>query len=146
MLRESYQAMVAWVESELKTSGLGLSDWLALKSICDGRIASVGDVANILGIADGASTRLVDRLEKKELVRRNRSRADRRVVTLVAESDGLRLTSDMRARLQEQWHDRLGSDGNAQSICMFYALKLLRDTLANRGDTESTAMPTAPRL
>jgi len=72
--------------------GLSATDMKALDVLERRGALTAGDIARATGLATASVTSLIDRLEKKRLVRRTRDRADRRKV-LVA------LTPTMHARV-----------------------------------------------
>jgi DNA-binding MarR family transcriptional regulator len=59
-----------------------------LKNLADGSVGTSADLCRLLHYDAGSMTRLVDRLEEKGLIRRERSRDDRRVVSLRVTSAG----------------------------------------------------------
>lgn len=71
-------------EVELRMAAHGLTDaqWKPLWFIGSGRAANAIELAREMAIDAGAVTRLVDRLEAKGLIERERSERDRRVVHL----------------------------------------------------------------
>jgi len=71
-------------EVELRVAEHGLTDaqWKPLWFIGSGRAANAIELAREMAIGAGAVTRLLDRLEAKGLIERERSARDRRVVHL----------------------------------------------------------------
>ncbi len=65
--------------------------------LATGRCAAAVDVARDYGIDASAVTRLIDRLEKRGLLLRNRSAEDRRVVRLELTDEGYALAARMPA-------------------------------------------------
>lgn len=68
--------------------------------LATGRCAAAVDVARDYGIDASAVTRLIDRLEKRGLLLRNRSAEDRRVVKLELTDEGYALAARMPAIFQ----------------------------------------------
>lgn len=71
-------------EVEQRMAALDLTDaqWKPLWLLVSGRADTAQEMARLLDLDAGAITRLIDRLEAKGLVARERSGADRRVVHL----------------------------------------------------------------
>lgn len=71
-------------EVERRMTALGVTDaqWKPLWLLASGRAATANEMARLLEMDAGALTRLLDRLEAKGLLERERSDADRRVVHL----------------------------------------------------------------
>ncbi len=67
LIREIFRAMIDRVEYQFNDMDLVLSQWLALKLIGAGTICCIGDVTRELGLETGASTRLIDQLEKSPI-------------------------------------------------------------------------------
>lgn len=70
------------VERELEPTGLTNAQWVPLLKLQMGLASTVAELARECDLDAGSMTRLLDRLEAKGLVVRNRSVDDRRVVNL----------------------------------------------------------------
>ena len=70
------------LDTELEQFGLNSMQFAVLKHLSDGAANTAADLCRLMHHDTGAMTRLLDRLEAKGLVRRERGRADRRVVLL----------------------------------------------------------------
>ncbi|WP_245598135.1 MarR family winged helix-turn-helix transcriptional regulator [Ottowia thiooxydans] len=68
------------VQARFSDTDPSFEEWMALKLLFDGVAENAGDLARDLGIASGATTRLIDSIEKQGFVERDRTRQDRRVV------------------------------------------------------------------
>jgi DNA-binding MarR family transcriptional regulator len=84
--------MLASLDSELQRFGVTGTQFGVLKSVAEGSAGTAADLCRVLHYDTGSMTRMVDRLEEKGFIRRERSKEDRRVVSL-------RLTSTGRALL-----------------------------------------------
>jgi DNA-binding MarR family transcriptional regulator len=62
--------------------GLTLSQYGLLQALSGRRAARMRDLADAAGIAPSTATRILDALERREIVRRTRSTKDRRSVTV----------------------------------------------------------------
>jgi MarR family transcriptional regulator, multiple antibiotic resistance protein MarR len=79
--------LVGSIDAALEPLDLTLAQWIALMSIREGAGTAV-DTCRVIGCDTGSMTRMLDRLEEKALLRRERSKADRRVVHLVITPTG----------------------------------------------------------
>lgn len=70
------------VERELEGTGLTHAQWVPLFKLYQGQASTVAELARVCEMDAGSMTRLLDRLEAKQLCRRVRSETDRRVVHL----------------------------------------------------------------
>jgi DNA-binding MarR family transcriptional regulator len=68
---------------------------LAIKGLIPNQKATVGALAERLQVQHHTAVELVNRLEKKELIRRSRNGADRREVILALTSRGERVLADL---------------------------------------------------
>ncbi|MES2511837.1 MAG: MarR family transcriptional regulator [Pseudomonadota bacterium] len=70
------------IERELEPTGLTNAQWVPLLKLYMGTASTVAELARSCELDAGSMTRLLDRLEAKQLCRRVRSSDDRRVVNL----------------------------------------------------------------
>jgi DNA-binding MarR family transcriptional regulator len=88
MMRRIISAVGSEVDHELEPSGLTNAQWVPLLKLHMGSASSVAEVARECQLDAGSTTRLLDRLEAKGLVRRLRTSKDRRVVNLELTDEG----------------------------------------------------------
>jgi len=74
--------MLSRLDTELQTFGITGMQFAILKNVADGTAGTAADLCRLLHYDNGSMTRLLDRLEEKGLMRRERSKDDRRVVSL----------------------------------------------------------------
>jgi|KBSSwiStaDraftv2_1062776.scaffolds.fasta_scaffold00888_17 DNA-binding MarR family transcriptional regulator len=74
--------MLSKLDAELQPFGLTGMQFAILKYVADGTAATAADLCRLMHYDNGSMTRMVDRLEEKGLIRRERSKDDRRVVCL----------------------------------------------------------------
>jgi DNA-binding MarR family transcriptional regulator len=78
--RQYLDAVVMQIQASAEVAGLNTTDWYALSVLgLAGRLTS-GELAERTGLTTGATTRLIDRLERAGHVRRVADPADRRRV------------------------------------------------------------------
>lgn len=94
LMRRVLTLMAHGVERELIPTGLTNAQWVPLLKLYRGRASTAAELARQCALDAGSMTRLLDRLEAKQLCRRIRSSDDRRVVNL-------ELTDAGRAAAQE---------------------------------------------
>jgi DNA-binding MarR family transcriptional regulator len=80
--------LLSKLDGELQPFGTTGMQFAILKNLADGSVGTSADLCRLLHYDAGSMTRLVDRLEEKGLIRRERSRDDRRVVSLRVTSAG----------------------------------------------------------
>jgi DNA-binding MarR family transcriptional regulator len=92
LMSRARTSLLAGLDAELERFGLSGMHFAVLKHLVEGAADSAADLCRYMHYDTGAMTRILDRLEQKGLVRRERCREDRRVVFL-------RLTPGGRAQL-----------------------------------------------
>lgn len=88
LMKRALQSMRQTIDRGLAPHDLTQAQWLPLVRIAHGGCTTIAALARDQAMDPGAMTRAVDRLEAKGLLRRERSQADRRVVTLVLTDTG----------------------------------------------------------
>jgi DNA-binding MarR family transcriptional regulator len=82
LMHQVLGAVAHEIERQLEPSGLTNAQWKPLFKLNIGKASTVAELARECHLDAGAMTRLLDRLEAKNLCRRVRSVADRRVVNI----------------------------------------------------------------
>lgn len=86
-----------------KTTGLTAPQLLVLQSLRDKGEMSVGELANQVSLSQATVTSIIDRLEKKRLVVRERSKEDKRKVLVSLTEEGLDSVIDAPTPLQDHF-------------------------------------------
>lgn len=107
LLRRIDRLMSAFVESRFESLDISFMQWIALKVIRDGVATTAGELARELAITTGATTRMIDVLEKNGLVERDRGKADRRVVHLAITAKGIEEVATLHHHVVEAWSEVL---------------------------------------
>ena len=82
LMRRIIALLAQGIERELEPAGLTNAQWVPLLKLYMGRASTAAELARACELDAGSMTRLLDRLEAKQLCRRIRSCDDRRVVNL----------------------------------------------------------------
>jgi DNA-binding MarR family transcriptional regulator len=128
LMRRVVQSIVQQADRKLGVHGMTHAQWAPLFKLHQGSCATVAELARELGLDPGATTRAVDRLEAKHLVRRTRSVADRRVVRLELTDAGRDAAQAVPAVLAEVFNLHLGGFDHAEWRQL---MNLLQRMLAN---------------
>ncbi|WP_010215389.1 MarR family winged helix-turn-helix transcriptional regulator [Sphingomonas sp. PAMC 26621] len=105
LLRRLDKTMSAYVESRIAGRELTYQQWVALKVVRDGMVGNAGELARELGLTTGATTRLIDVLETRGLMVRDRSGEDRRVVRLVTTERGAATVEKLQGNVVSAWNE-----------------------------------------
>jgi DNA-binding MarR family transcriptional regulator len=95
LMRRILTAMAQEVDRRLEPMGLTNAQWVPLIKLYMGHGATVAELARVTQMDAGAMTRLLDRLEAKGLIRRQRNAQDRRVVNLELTDAGREAAHDI---------------------------------------------------
>ena len=88
LIKLTNQVVMRNLDAELQPYDLTAPQWVPLLVISKGRADTVAGCAREIGVDTGAMTRMLDRLEAKGFVVRNRSAEDRRVVNVALTKAG----------------------------------------------------------
>jgi len=88
LIKLTNQVDIRNLDAELQPYDLTAPQWVPLLVISKGRADTVAGCAREIGVDTGAMTRMLDRLEAKGFVVRNRSAEDRRVVNVALTKAG----------------------------------------------------------
>lgn len=85
------RTIVEAIDAELAPLDISHAQWIVVMLLGDGAASTAAELCKILIYDPGAMTRLLDRLEKKGVLRRVRAADDRRAVRLELTADGSKL-------------------------------------------------------
>lgn len=87
---------------------LSLSHYRLLTCLLDADRLPAGRLASAADLSAASTTQMLDLLEKRGMVRRERDPVDRRVVVAALTPEGRRLTAERRAQFRALWDEVLG--------------------------------------
>jgi DNA-binding MarR family transcriptional regulator len=106
-IQHLFPRIMRYLEAEATRELIGLevtpAQMNALVVLYEPKNLPMGELAELLGLTESAATRLVDRLLRMNLVRRDRDEIDRRVVRVRLSSYGRQLADLVFQRRQEQF-------------------------------------------
>ena len=88
LMRQILNTVGQEVERQLAHTELTNAQWIPLFKLYIGSATTAAELARACRLDAGAMTRMLDRLEAKGLIRRERSAADRRVITISLTDEG----------------------------------------------------------
>ncbi|QRR34137.1 MarR family transcriptional regulator [Hydrogenophaga sp. YM1] len=128
LMRQILVASANEVERELAPLGLTEAQWMPLFKLHMAMASTSSELARECRIDTGATTRMIDRLEEKGFIQRERSAADRRVVKLELTPEGRATAGHIPSALCKVQNELLAGFTREE----FDTLKsLLRRMLAN---------------
>ena len=135
LMRQILNALGQEVELQLAHTGLTNAQWIPLFKLYIGRATTAAELARECNLDAGAMTRMLDRLEAKGLCRRERSAADRRVITITLTEAGLEAASEIPKVLSRVQNANL--DGFSEDE--FQTLKGFLRRILNNANTSAKA-------
>jgi len=137
LTKRIYQAALVGLEPIFAAEGITHLQWSALVSIWYERGLTCRALAHDLGHDKGATTRLVDSLEERGFIARDRDESDRRVINLVLSEEGQQVAHRCMRGVVNLWNGWL-ADWTPEDAARFIAyLQRLRTSLeASVGDAQ----------
>jgi MarR family transcriptional regulator, multiple antibiotic resistance protein MarR len=96
LVARARSAMLTGLDGELEQFGLTGAQFAVLKNVADGIASTAADLCRTMHYDTGSMTRMLDRLEEKSVLRRERCTEDRRVVYLRITETGNELLPQLR--------------------------------------------------
>jgi DNA-binding MarR family transcriptional regulator len=96
LISRARTALLTGLDSELEPFGLTGAQFAVLKNVADGNANTAADLCRTMHYDTGSMTRMLDRLEEKSVLRRERCTEDRRVVYLRITDSGNELLPQLR--------------------------------------------------
>jgi len=114
LMARARASLLAGLDAELAPFGLNAMQYAVLKHLADGNARTAADLCRHMYYDTGSMTRILDRLEEKGLVRRERCRDDRRVVFLRVAAAGRAQLPRLRAAGSRVLDDHLAGFNAAE--------------------------------
>ncbi len=127
-LQRTADALMQGVAAALKPVGLSSAQYNVLRIL---RGAGPGglacrEIGERMITRDPDITRLLDRLEERGLITRNRDRVDRRVITTRITEKGLRILKDLEGPIEQLHVEQLGHLGDRRLRSLIDLLEVAR--------------------
>ena len=114
------------------------TQWRVLMCLRDGLANTCADISRELAHDKGSMTRLIDQLEGRGFLKRQRDREDRRIVFLTLTAAGRAAVNRLVPKLVNYYNELLTSFSQQELKLLTHLLKKLRDAL-HEGDAVTTA-------
>ena len=131
LIRRSSSLLRDELEQAFEGHGLTFVQWVTLMRLRDDPALTAGDICRDLRHDSGAFTRVLDHLEERGHVRRERSDADRRVVLLHLTSAGLKAVDEMVPIVVGRLNDALQDFSAAELATLTKLLRRMAERLAS---------------
>lgn len=136
-LQRTADRLLQWVEETLKPADLSPTQYNVLRILRGAEPDGLAcrEIGARMITRDPDITRLLDRLEKRRLVRRARESRDRRVITTRITPRGLRLLQRLDEPVVAAHRAALGHVGNSKLHSLVRLLELARENPSGRKPT-----------
>ncbi len=115
LLKRAHSLLIDHLESALAGSDITMTQWVVLMHLRDGLAINASDLCSQLRHDSGALTRVIDQLESRGLVQRERSREDRREVQLRLTDAGLDTVASLVPRVVDKLNFALRDFSRAEA-------------------------------
>ena len=115
LLKRAHSLLIDHLESVVSGSDLTFTQWVVLMYLRDGLAINATDLCSQLRHDSGALTRVIDQLEARGLVQRERSREDRRAVQLRLTEAGQGIVAALVPRVVDKLNFALRDFSQAES-------------------------------
>ena len=143
LVRRIHTLMMPRAEALFADAELSFSQWVVLVALRDGIGDTCADIARHMNHDTGATTRLVDQLETRGLLKRHRSTADRRIVHLELLPAGKAVAKALTPRIVDFWNRVLDDFTMEECAALLDMLTRLNRRLAQE-HVEPTAVKEEP--
>jgi DNA-binding MarR family transcriptional regulator len=128
-----FSSLVRSVDARMQPLELTAMQWEPLLLLALGRVDTVAALARECNVDCGAMTRLLDRLELKQLLQRQRSDSDRRVVHLMLTDKGRDAAAEIPQVVRDELQRHLADFSSAELATLGQLLtRMLHNAAAPR--------------
>ena len=136
LIRRIHQLMVPQAEARFAAAEISFTQWVVLMGLREGLSVTCADVARHLGHDTGATTRLLDQMEERGLIARNRDKTDRRVVNIALLPKGQAMTRTLAPRMVDFWNEILEDFSPAETAVLVDSLTRLLAKVESKTSSE----------
>jgi MarR family 2-MHQ and catechol resistance regulon transcriptional repressor len=115
--------MVNYIEGSIVAQGLGLSDFMVLEVLLHKGPLTISAIGEKVLLASASMTSAIDRLEKRELVRRRSCSSDRRIRIVELTDCGKAFIEEIYARHVKDLEAVIGRLGDEERRVIYEGLK-----------------------
>ena len=125
LLRRSGKLITGRIESLFIKEDVSFVQWVILMNLRDGLYMTAAELCQYLCHDSGALTRVIDQMEERGLIKRQRSTADRRVVTLALTDEGRKVIESFLPRVVNLYNGLLNDFTKEETETLIHLLTRL---------------------
>ncbi|MEO8779385.1 MAG: MarR family transcriptional regulator [Rhodanobacter sp.] len=118
------------IEQALQPLDITAAQFVVFNSIVKGRGSSIGELCRVIGYDSGAMTRLLDRIEKKGLIRRVANPGDRRSYLIELTEESTAVVPKARRLVQKVFESLLQDFSESEAAALKASLEKIVDNAA----------------
>jgi DNA-binding MarR family transcriptional regulator len=130
LLRRAGKLITARIESLFVKEDVSFVQWVILMNLRDGLRLTAAELSQHLCHDSGALTRVIDQMEERGLISRERSTADRRMVTLQLTAEGNKVIATFLPRIIDLYNGLLTDFTPEETEAFISMLTRLTDKIA----------------
>jgi len=142
LVKRAHALLIDQLEAAVEGSGLTATQWVVLMHLRDGLAINASDLCVQMRYDSGALTRMIDQLEARGLVHRERSREDRRAVQLRLTDAGRDTVAGLIPSVVQKFNFALREFSRAEVTEFTRLLTKLITTLEGTGSGTATGSGT----
>jgi MarR family 2-MHQ and catechol resistance regulon transcriptional repressor len=148
VLARAYGSIVNYIEGSFVSQGLGLSDFMVLEVLLHKGPLTISAIGEKVLLASASMTSAIDRLEKRDLVRRKTCDSDRRIRFVELTDSGKAFIEEIYERHEKDLEAVTGDLCKEERRVVYEGLKKMGLAAKNavptqKSDTEPTHDPSA---
>jgi MarR family transcriptional regulator, 2-MHQ and catechol-resistance regulon repressor len=123
VLARAYGSMVDYIEDSITAQGLGISDFMVLEVLLHKGPMTISAIGEKVLLASASMTSAIDRLEKRDLVRRKSCTSDRRIRIVELTDGGKAFIEEIYERHEKDLEAVIDGLNQEQRRAMYEGLK-----------------------
>jgi len=140
LLKLSHALMHERADAVFAGHDISFVQWIAMLKLREGIVKTASELCRSMCHDNGAITRMLDQLEQRGYIERNRSQLDRRVVELELTTAGEHKVDELKPQLIELLNQTLSGFDAAEFGELVRLLNKLIDALQSANATPGTAL------
>ena len=123
VMARAYRAMGSYIEGSFAAQGIGLSDFMVLEVLLHKGPQTISSIGEKVLLASASMTSAIDRLEKRDLVRRKTCDSDRRIRFVELTKSGKAFIEEIYARHEKDLEFIASELSNEERRALYEGLK-----------------------
>ncbi len=133
---EKYLRKIDWIirkKGREILNDINITDpqFIALQHLVNNQQLTIGELSQKMSLACSTITDLIDRMEKSELVNREKDEQDKRIVRLVVQSKGLEIVQQVLEKRREYLSGKLAGLSDDDKDILLRNLKYLYEAMTD---------------